>query len=219
MLFDVRKTIGICLARTVPSSGIDTWYSERISSSKRLGLEFHAVDLVDQQHDRVGRRDRLEQRPREEELLAEDVLFELFPVLGALALRSTGLDAQELLAVVPLVERLGVVQALVALEADQSRADRVGDGARERGLAGAGRALDEDRLGEAVGEEADRGDGVVGSGSRARRVAAGRPWPSRSAPAGSRRARVVWRVPRAGPVRSSNLSFSSYDPLETGQFS
>jgi hypothetical protein len=32
-LFEVRKTSGICEARTVPSSGMDTWYSERISRS------------------------------------------------------------------------------------------------------------------------------------------------------------------------------------------
>ena len=34
MLLEVRKTSGIWVARTVPSSGIDTWYSERISSSR-----------------------------------------------------------------------------------------------------------------------------------------------------------------------------------------
>ena len=34
VLFEVRKTIGSWVARTVPSSGIDTWYSERISSSR-----------------------------------------------------------------------------------------------------------------------------------------------------------------------------------------
>ncbi len=33
MLLEVRKTIGICLALTVPISGMETWYSERISSS------------------------------------------------------------------------------------------------------------------------------------------------------------------------------------------
>ncbi len=32
VLLEVRNTMGSWVARTVPSSGIDTWYSERISS-------------------------------------------------------------------------------------------------------------------------------------------------------------------------------------------
>jgi len=51
----------------------------------------------------------------EEEFLAEDVVVGLFPLLAV-----TGrLDAQELLAVVPLIQRPGLVQALVALEPDE----------------------------------------------------------------------------------------------------
>jgi hypothetical protein len=41
-----------------------------------LGLDLDAVDLVDEEHDRVLRRDRLEQRPGEEEVVAEDVGLE-----------------------------------------------------------------------------------------------------------------------------------------------
>ena len=50
---------------------------------QRLGLELDAVDLVDEQHDRLGGADRLEQRAGEQELLGEDVLLEVLPVLGA----------------------------------------------------------------------------------------------------------------------------------------
>ena len=75
---------------------------------------------------------------------------------------ALGLDAQQLLLVVPLVERLGLVEALVALQADEAGAGHLGDGLGELGLAGAGRALDEDRLAQPVGEEHDAGDALVG---------------------------------------------------------
>ena len=75
---------------------------------------------------------------------------------------AVGLDAQQLLLVVPLVERLALVEALVALEADQPGAGELGDRLGELGLAGAGRALDQDGLLQPVGEEHDAGDAVVG---------------------------------------------------------
>ena len=59
---------------------------------------------------------------------------------------ALGLDAQELLLVVPLVQRLGLVEPLVALEADQAGAGDLGDRLGQLRLAGAGRTLDEDRL-------------------------------------------------------------------------
>ena len=75
---------------------------------------------------------------------------------------AAGLDPQQLLAVVPLVDRLGLVEALVALQADQLAAG----GARERlgqlGLADPRRALDQDRLPEPLGEEGDQRRGLVG---------------------------------------------------------
>ena len=86
----------------------------------RLELLVGLVDLVDQQHDRLGRGDRLQQRAGEQELLAEDVVLDGLPA-GALGL---GLDPQQLLAVVPLVQRLGLVEALVALQAHERRARR-----------------------------------------------------------------------------------------------
>ena len=75
---------------------------------------------------------------------------------------AVGLDAQQLLLVVPLVQGLALVEALVALQADQPGAGDLGDGLRQLGLAGAGRPLDEDGLLQAVGKVHDAGDPVVG---------------------------------------------------------
>ena len=49
---------------------------------QRLGLDLHTVDLVDEEHDRVGGGDRLEQRTGQEELVGEDVVLDLGPVLA-----------------------------------------------------------------------------------------------------------------------------------------
>src|SRR4051812_3913583 len=115
----------------------------------RLELLVGLVDLVDQQHDGLCLRDRLEQRAGEQELLAEDVVLDGLPAgVGGL-----GLDAQELLAVVPLVQRLGLVEALVALEPDQLAAGGARQCLGELRLAYARRALDEHGLAELAGEE------------------------------------------------------------------
>ena len=50
---------------------------------QRLGLELDPVHLVDEEDDGLGRADRLEQRPGEEELLGEDVLLEVAPRASA----------------------------------------------------------------------------------------------------------------------------------------
>ena len=135
-----------------------------------LGLELDPVDLVDQQHHRLGGLDGLEQRPGEQELLGEDVVLELLPRLA-----GVGLDAQQLLLVVPLVEGLGLVETLVALQADEPAAGQPGHRLGQLGLAGPGRALHQDRLGQAVGQVDDARDPVVGQvvdpgQSRAHRV-------------------------------------------------
>ena len=58
----------------------------------------------------------LQQRTLEQERLVEDRLLDLLPVVLT---RLVGLDAQQLLAVVPLVERASLVQTLVALQPDE----------------------------------------------------------------------------------------------------
>jgi hypothetical protein len=129
----------------------------------RLELLVGLVDLVDQQHDRVRRRDRRHERPLEQELLTEDVVLHVLPA-GALGL---GLDAQQLLAVVPLVQRLGLVEALVALQAHERALERARQRLGQLGLADTGRSLDEHGLAELGREERDERDG------RAREVADG----------------------------------------------
>ncbi len=123
----------------------------------RLELLVGLVDLVDQQHHWLGAGDRLHQRALEQELLVEDVAVDVLP-----AVLAAGLDPQQLLAVVPLVQRLGLVEPLVALQADQLAPG----GARERlgqlGLADPRRTLDQDRLLKPLGEEGDQRGGLVG---------------------------------------------------------
>src|SRR3954471_8293479 len=115
----------------------------------RLELLVGLVDLVDQQHDRLGLGDRLQQRAGEKELLAEDVVLHRLPA----GVGSLGLDAQELLAVVPLVQRLGLVEPLVALEADQLAAGGAGERLGQLRLADAGGASHQPRLAELAREE------------------------------------------------------------------
>jgi hypothetical protein len=64
-----------------------------------------------------------------------------------------GLDAQDLLGVVPLVERASLVDAFVTLQPNQPGAGGLCDRAGQFGLADARRALDQQRLAKPVGEE------------------------------------------------------------------
>ena len=142
----------------VPSSGIADLVLGQDLEQQRLGLDLDAIDLVDQQHHRVVGGDRLEQRTGEQELVAEDVVVDVAPRVAVLV----GLDAQQLLLVVPLVERLALVEALVALQTDEPRAGHLGDALGQLGLAGTGRTLDQHRLAQPIGQENDAGDAVVG---------------------------------------------------------
>ncbi len=126
---------------------------------ERLGLDLDSVDLVDEQDDWLFRTNGLEQRTGQQELVAEDVVAEIGPVLIAATL---GLDAQQLLLVVPLVQRLGLVEAFVALQPDQPSAGDLRDALGQLGLSGTGRTLDKDRLLKAVGEVHDTRNAFVG---------------------------------------------------------
>ena len=88
-----------------------------------LDLDVGLVDLVDEQHRRLVAADRGQQRTGEQELVGEDVVVRLGPRRASLVgLRYRSLDAEQLLLVVPLVERARLVETLVALEPDQLRA-------------------------------------------------------------------------------------------------
>ena len=135
-----------------------------------LELLVGLVHLVDQQHRALRLAQRAQQRARLEEALGEEQVAEAVQLLergvqaGFLAQRGAeavlqDLGVEELLAVLPLVQRLALVQALVALHADQRQAEPGGGGLRQLGLADAGRAFDQDRLAQVVGEK-DGGRGL-----------------------------------------------------------
>ena len=127
----------------------------------RLELLVGLVDLVDEQDDRLLGGDRVHERAREQELLAEDVVVDLVP-RDAGRVGLPGLDAQQLLAVVPLVQRLGLVEPLVALQAHEAAVEHLRQRLGELGLADARGALDEDRLAELRGEVGDERGRLAG---------------------------------------------------------
>jgi hypothetical protein len=79
---------------------------------------------------------------------------------------GAGLDAQQLLLVVPLVQRPGFVQPLVALQPDEPPPAGAGDGLGQLGLAYPGGALDEYGLGQVFGKKDGIGGGFVGHVAR-----------------------------------------------------
>ena len=80
------------------------------------------------------------QRPADQELPGVQLVLEAGPVFGH-AQRLRGADVQELPRVVPLVDRLIYVYALVALEADQGRVQDARQHLRHLGLADPGFAF------------------------------------------------------------------------------
>jgi hypothetical protein len=80
---------------------------------ERLELVVGAVDLVDEQDDRAVVLERLQQRPAQQEAAREQLAL----VDAALG----GAQREQLARVVPVVERLVDVDALVALQADKAR--------------------------------------------------------------------------------------------------
>src|SRR4051794_30794207 len=121
---------------------------------ERLELVVRAVDLVDEQHDGTVVLDRLEQRAAQQEPAREQLAL----VDAALG----GAQREELARVVPVVQRLVDVDALVALEADQPRAGGRGERLGDLRLPDARLALDQQRLAELGGEEDRGGQGAVG---------------------------------------------------------
>ena len=134
---------------------------------EEVGLELvvGAVDLVDEQHGRDGRTrlDRAQQRPADEEAALVEVGLEV--VTGPavrLAADLGGAQVEQLAGVVPVVDGLGGVDALVALQADQlatgPRRQHLGD----LGLADAGLALEEQRPLQCHRQEDRRRQTLVG---------------------------------------------------------
>ena len=143
---------------------------------ERLELVVGAVDLVDEQHARAGLQ-RLQQRPGDQEPPVVQARLDLVGSSRSPA-RLDRAQVQDLARKVPVVERLRRVEALVALQPDERRSGRVGQGLRERGLADARVAFQEQRPAQPHRQEAGRGEAVVGQvaglgerpGQRLRRV-------------------------------------------------
>ena len=122
-----------------------------------LELLVRLVDLVDQQHHALLGAYGLEQRTLQQIFVAEEVAGQLVPALRA----RVDLDAEQLLLIVPLVERLALVQALVALQAHQLPTQRMGHHLGHLRLANARSALDQQRPPQLKRHGQHRGEGIV----------------------------------------------------------
>ena len=106
---------------------------------ERLKLLVGLVDLVNEQHHGLLRADGFQQRPLQEILVAEEGAGQLLRVLAV----HLHLDGEQLLLVVPLVQGLALVQALIALEPHQLPVQGLGHHLGNLRLAHAGGSLDE----------------------------------------------------------------------------
>jgi hypothetical protein len=112
---------------------------------ERLELVVGAIDLVDEQHDGLRGLDRLQQRPAQQEAPREQLAV-VDPALG-------GAQREQLAGIVPVVEGLVDVDALVALQADEPRTRRGRDRLGDFGLPDPGLALEQQRRAELAGQE------------------------------------------------------------------
>jgi hypothetical protein len=119
-----------------------------------LELVVGPVDLVDEQDDGLVGLERVEQGAAQQE--APRVQLAL---VDAALRRAQG---EELARVVPVVEGVVDVDALVALQADEPRAGGGGQRLGDLGLADARLALDQQRLAQLGGEEDGRRQRTVG---------------------------------------------------------
>ena len=163
MRLEVKTTAGGWVAAIVPISGTVRAFAQQLEE-EGLEVVVGAIELVDQQ-DRGAWPGVLE---RTQQRAADEVLGREEPFLAdLLAARLGQADAQELARIVPLVQRLGRVDALVALQADQRGVQGGGQGLGRLGLAHPGLALQQQRLGQAQAEEHRRGQALVGEVARA----------------------------------------------------
>src|SRR5690348_975270 len=111
---------------------------------ERLELLIAPVHFINEQDGRRPLvRDRLQQRALEQKRLAEDRRFLLLDGARRVLLE---LDAEELLGVVPLVERGGGVEPLVALEPDERRVERTREHLGDVRLPDTGMPFHDERL-------------------------------------------------------------------------
>src|SRR5581483_4295089 len=126
---------------------------------KRFELVVGAVDFVHEQDGRRARpvRDRAEQRTPDQERLRIQL------VLGDAFVRDLGgAQVQQLARVVPFVDGLRDVDALVALQADELAAGPAGENLADLGLADTGLAFEQQRTLQLEREEDRGGQTLVG---------------------------------------------------------
>ena len=168
-----------------------------------LELVVGAVELVDQQHDRLVGLDRLEQRARERGSGGRRGRRRR---RRASAGARRAADREQLALVVPVVERLVDVDPLVALQADQARAGGRRERLRDLGLADARLALEQQRLAERERDEERRAERVVGEVALARERVAQRARRRRSAAPRDRRRVVVTGAVAGASRRTASLA-------------
>ena len=192
---EVSTITGGCVARTVPSSGIVTAASASISSrNASKSSSARSISSI-RQHRRSRPRmlERPKQRPADQVVGAEQVLL---AQLAPARLRQA--DAEQLARIVPLVQRLGGVDPLVALQADQRRVEHRRKRLAGLGLADAGLAFEQQRLRQPEAQEHRGGQALVDQ------VVDGRqPLPDVSTSGASRRI-----SPEASPVTSITAAAS-----------
>ena len=148
---------------TVPISGYGRLEIRQELQQERLERLVGAVELVDQQHRGQARNvgfQRLQQRALDQEALREDALLD--PLAVGFAGRLGDADVDHLKAVVPLIDRRGDVEPLIALQADQPPPQRLGQNLADLGLADPGLAFEEQRPLKPESEEQRRRQRPVG---------------------------------------------------------
>src|SRR5690606_20688011 len=136
---------------------------------KRLELVIRLVEFVDEQYRSARLPQRLEKRTRLQKFLIKESIVELvqprdrlLEPLGArhqiAELFLEHLRVEKLLAIFPLVKRLGFIEPLIALKADKRLADKLRRRLGKLRLSDARRAFDEKRFLQPLGKKDRRCD-------------------------------------------------------------
>ena len=150
---NIASLAPVCLAMFT-GRGQGEVFQSAVSSSRGLELLVGTVDLIDEEHSRIGSwvLEGLQKGPFDEVVAGEQ---RLLAQVGAACLCHS--DAEELARVVPFIEGLGCVDALKALKPDEGRVEHLGERLRGLGLADPRLALEEEWLWEAYCAEQRRG--------------------------------------------------------------
>jgi len=130
---------------------------------ERLELFVRAIDLVDEQDRRFSLvvLDRLEQRTFDEKCRAEDLALDACAVVGFRSAFGEA-DVEYLLGIVPFVERMADIEALIALQSDEPTSESRREHLCHFGLADAGFAFEEQWSLQPQGQEDRRRETLVG---------------------------------------------------------